>query len=149
MALNNLIIKNLLNQESGNVIFIPKYSKVSITKSVVSLLNTRNGDILVGVDDERKIVGLDDIESKTKEIMSFLQNAIVPNPPLTVSVCHYNRKNLLLISVWEGAQKPYSYDKAIYVKIGDSVVKATPSDLMNLIKQQNIMEKMRMSFCSI
>lgn len=140
MILNNLIIKNLLNQESGNVIFIPKYSKVSITKSVVSLLNTRNGDILVGVDEERNIVGLDDIESKTKEIMSFLQNAIVPNPPLTVSVCHYNRKNLLLISVWEGAQKPYSYDKAIYVKIGDSVVKATPSDLMNLIKQRKSSE---------
>lgn len=140
MTLNNLIIKNLLNQESGNVIFIPKYSKMLIAQSVVSLLNTKNGDILIGVDDERKVIGLDDIEQYAQEIMDFLQNAIVPNPPLTVSVCHYNRKDILLISVWEGAQKPYSFDKKIFVRIGDSSVVATPSDLVNLIRQRKSSE---------
>ena len=140
MTMNDLIIKNLLNQQSGSVVFVPKYSRVLIAKSVVSLLNTKNGDILVGVDDERKVIGLDDIESKTKEIISYLQNAIVPNPPLTVSVCHYNRKDILLISVWEGAQKPYSYDKKIYVRIGDSAEIATPKELVNLVKQRQSSE---------
>ena len=49
MMLSNIIIKNLLHQESDNVILIPIYSKLAITEAVVSLLNTRNGDILVGI----------------------------------------------------------------------------------------------------
>ena len=140
MTLNNLIIKNLLNQESDSVIFVPEYSKTAIAKAVVSLLNTRNGDILIGVDDAKKVIGVDDAESKAQELINFLQVVIVPNPPLTVSVSYYNKKYILLISVWEGAQKPYSYDKAIYVRIGDSAVKATPSDLINLIKQRKSSE---------
>lgn len=140
MTLNNLIIKNLLNQEAGSVIFVPEYSKTAIAKAVVSLLNTRNGDILIGVDDTKKVTGIDDAETKAQEIMNFLQTVIVPNPPLTVSVSYYNKKYILLISVWEGAQKPYSYNKAIYVRMGDSAVKATPSDLINLIKQRKSSE---------
>lgn len=140
MTLNNLIIKNLLNQGSASVIFIPKYSKRLIAQSVVSLLNTKNGDILIGVDDKRRVVGLDDIEQNAQEILDFLQNVIVPNPPLTVSVCHYNKKDILLISVWEGAQKPYSFDKKIFVRIGDSSIIATPSDLANLIRQRKSSE---------
>lgn len=140
MMLSNIIIKNLLHQESDNVILIPIYSKLAITEAVVSLLNTRNGDILVGIDDEKKVVGLPNAEQKVKEIMSFLQEQVVPNAPFTLSVCNYNKKDILLISVWEGAQKPYSYNKKIYVRVGNSAVVATAADLMNLIKQRKSSE---------
>ena len=133
MMLSNIIIKNLLHQESDNVILIPIYSKLAITEAVVSLLNTRNGDILVGIDDEKKVVGLPNAEQKVKEIMSFLQEQVVPNAPFTLSVCNYNKKDILLISVWEGAQKPYSYNKKIYVRVGNSAVVATAAKIPKII----------------
>ena len=140
MVLNNIIIKNLLHQESNSVILIPKYSKIAIAEAVVSLLNTMNGDILVGITNDKKVVGLANAEQKAIEIMNFLQEQVVPNAPFTLSVCNYNKKELILISVWEGAQKPYSYNKKIFVRLGDSTVVATSSDLMNLIKQRKSSE---------
>ena len=73
MVLNNIIIKNLLHQESNSVILIPKYSKIAIAEAVVSLLNTMNGDILVGITNDKKVVGLANAEQNAIEIMNFLQ----------------------------------------------------------------------------
>lgn len=136
MMLNNIIIKNLLHQESNSVILISEYSKTVIAEAVVSLLNTGNGDILVGIDNNKKIVGITEAELKAKEIMHFLQEQVVPDAPFTLSVCNYNKKDIILISVWEGAQKPYSYNKKIFVRLEEKTVVASPTDLMNLIKQR-------------
>ena len=136
MILNNLIIKNLLHQKSNSTILIPEYSKELIAQAAVSLLNTQNGDILVGVMKDRRVIGIADVEQKRQEIQNYLQERIVPNPPLTVTVCNYDKKGILLISVWEGAQKPYSYKKNIYVKLSDSIIKASVSDLLNLIRER-------------
>ena len=111
MVLNNIIIKNLLHQETEKVVFVPECLEDIIAKDVVSLLNTRNGDVLVGVNEAGKILGVVDVESKAKEIIAYLQENIIPDPPFTVSICKYDKKDIILISVWEGAQKPYSFDK--------------------------------------
>ncbi len=136
MMLNNIIIKNLLHQESEKVVFVPECLEDIIAKDVVSLLNTRNGDVLVGVNEAGKILGVVDVESKAKEIIAYLQENIIPDPPFTVSICKYDKKDIILISVWEGAQKPYSFEKKIFVRLGDKAMIATSSDLINLINQR-------------
>ena len=70
MILNNLIIKNLLHQKSNSTILIPEYSKELIAQAAVSLLNTQNGDILVGVMKDRRVIGIADVEQKRQELQN-------------------------------------------------------------------------------
>ena len=140
MLLNNIVIKNLLRKESESVIFVSECLKDVIAKNVVSLLNSRNGDVLVGVNEVGKVLGVVDAEYQAEVIADYLQKHIIPDPPFTISVCQYDKKDIILISVWEGAQKPYSYDKKIFVRLGDSAIVATSSDLINLINQRKSSE---------
>ena len=52
-------------------------------------------------------------------LLNKLLSEIAPSAPFDVQLVEYNGKNILMIRVWEGSQKPYSYKGTIYQKIGN------------------------------
>ena len=115
---NTFIIDNLLRQNESEVLeFKVKLSVDLIAKHVTSMLNNRGGDIIIGIGDDKQIVGIENTVDVSK-LLTKLMSEITPAAPVDVQIIEYNGKNLLLIRVWEGSQKPYSYKGTIYQKIG-------------------------------
>ncbi|MBP5422050.1 MAG: putative DNA binding domain-containing protein, partial [Paludibacteraceae bacterium] len=116
---NTFVIDNLLRQNESDVLeFKEKYSPEVIAKNVTAMLNNRGGDILVGITDDKQVIGID----KGVDIGKFLSkllSKITPSAPIDVQLVDYDGKNILMIRVWEGSQKPYSYKGTIFQKIGN------------------------------
>ena len=119
---NTFIIDNLLRQnESESLEFRVSMTKDSIAKMVTAMLNTHGGDILVGVNDNKEVVGLKS-RTNASRLLNDLTSDIQPSAPIDIQSVVYQEKNLLLIRVWEGTQKPYSYKGVIYQKKGQGAV---------------------------
>lgn len=116
---NTFVIDNLLRRNESDVLeFKEKYSPEVIAKNVTAMLNNRGGDILVGITDDKRVVGIDNGVDIGK-LLNKLLSEIAPSAPIDVQLVEYNGKNILMIRVWEGSQKPYSYKGTIYQKIGN------------------------------
>ena len=114
------IIDNLLRQEKNERLdFLPKATEDMLAKTITAMLNNRGGDIVIGVDDHKRILGVS--EGDISGLSKALANRIRPSAPIDIHSIDYNGTNILLISVWEGAQKPYHCDGKIYQKLGDEI----------------------------
>ncbi len=115
---NAFIIENLLRQNESDVLeFKVSISPDNIAKIITAMLNNRGGDILVGVADNKQVVGINK-KIDTNGLLNKLMSEITPAAPIDVRCIDYQGKKVLLIRVWEGSQKPYSYKGSIYQKIG-------------------------------
>lgn len=115
---NTFIIDNLLRQNESDVLeFKLRLSTDLIAKHVTAMLNNQGGDIIVGIGDNKQILGLENAIDVSK-LLNKLMSEISPSAPVDVQEVTYSGKKLLLIRVWEGSQKPYSYKGTIYQKIG-------------------------------
>ena len=117
---NTYIIDNLLRQnKSDSLEFRKSMTKDSIAKAVTIMMNAHGGDILVGVDANKNVVGLKS-QVSIGRLLNDLTFDIQPAAPIDIQSIVYQEKNLLLIRVWEGTQKPYSYKGIIYQREGQN-----------------------------
>ena len=129
------IIDNLLRQEKNERLdFLPKATEDMLAKTITAMLNNRGGDIVIGVDDNKRILGVS--EGDISGLSKALANRIRPSAPIDIHSIDYNGTNILLISVWEGAQKPYHCDGKIYQKLGDEIVVASPESIGNMLLER-------------
>lgn len=137
MENNSFIIENLLLQNQSNrVIFSTSISKEEIAMDITALINSQGGDLLLGVDREKNIVGIESIKTFTSTIQEFLFSNILPIAPIFIKVITYQNKDLLLISVWEGAKKPYSFNRQIYTRIDNETRNSSAEDIVHLISSR-------------
>jgi len=69
-------LKNLLTAESTHVDFkvsLEKSKPKSWLKTVVAFANGIGGSLLFGIDDERNIIGLDDIQGDSEKISNLIR----------------------------------------------------------------------------
>lgn len=126
------IIDNLLRQEeSDRLEFKLNVTKEALAKNVTAMLNGSGGDIVIGVDENKCVKGVsDDIINGLNETLT---TKIHPSAPIDVHSIDYDGKNILLISVWEGAQKPYHCDGKIYHKVNDEIKVASSENLSDML----------------
>ena len=78
-----------------------------IARSIAAFANTSGGHILIGVDDDRRIVGI----SSEKEMLEIIDDAlkihIEPMPSLDVHVEEYKRRMVLIVTIPESPDKPH------------------------------------------
>lgn len=134
---NSFIIENLLQQKEGvRLEFKAKPNIDAIAKSITSFINTQGGDLIVGVDDGKNIVGVENAYIQSVRIKNSLVGFIKPTAPISVDVIKYKKNDVILISVWEGAKKPYQYKGIIYNRIGQTTKTTSPDKLTNLISER-------------
>lgn len=134
---NSFIIENLLEQKEGvRLEFKAQPNIDSIARSITAFINTHGGDLIVGIDDNKKVLGIKQAQQQAIMIQNALIELIKPNAPISVQVIGYKKKEVVLISVWEGAKKPYQYKGVIYDRNGQSTRKTSPKTLNNLISQR-------------
>lgn len=142
MNSNFAIIQNLLDKkESERLQFFSEYNPKSISKCIVAMANSSGGDILVGISDDGKIVGVKLAEDIIQHFESDIKNVIVPEVALYADVFSKQNLQVILISVWEGSKKPYLFDNNIYVLRGGIIKIASPRDLNSLLNQRIVSDR--------
>jgi ATP-dependent DNA helicase RecG len=137
MGNNDLIIKNLLQQsKSERLEFSVTTSLDNMAKTITAFINTKGGDLLLGVDDNKKVLGLPNVQQLVADIQIDLAKKIVPTAPISIHVLTYEGKPLILISVWEGANKPYSYKLNFYYRNGARTVKSDSKNIEAMISDR-------------
>lgn len=110
---------------------VPKNDQ--IIKTIIGFCNQKGGRLILGVEDDRTIVGLPEeqisnlLESLDKSIYEACYPPIIP----LISTQVFGDKIVLIVAVSSGMNKPYfrkseGMEKGTYVRIGRSTVQATP-----------------------
>jgi predicted HTH transcriptional regulator len=107
----------------------------SLSAELVAFSNASGGNIIVGVCDNREITGLNDIEiNSLNQLISNVasQNVHPPIYPIT-EIKIVDQKKLVIITVQEGMNKPYSTSSGFYyTKVGADKRKISREELKRL-----------------
>ena len=109
----------------------------SICKEIVAFLNTNGGDIIIGVDDSGKVVGINNIDETSKKISDMITDQIEPNPQAIISseIRYDEGKMILVVHVQKGVrplycQKKYGFSSAgCVMRIGTTCKNMTPEQI--------------------
>ncbi len=139
----NLIRQLVLKGENERLEFNLKANHPEkIIREIVAFANTKGGYLMVGVSDDRKIVGLKYPEEARYEIDRALQRYCKPAlsfSPVTVSTPD-NRK-LLIYKIPKSETLPHfiensAGERKAYFRIGENSIQASP-ELCTILRQSN------------
>jgi ATP-dependent DNA helicase RecG len=134
---DSFIIKNLLEQPKGERFDLNATVDYDVISQVItSFINTKGGDLLIGINDDKTVSDIDINDDTCRELVDFLIHHIKPTAPILANVLSYKKKNVILVSVWEGADKPYSFRDHIYVRQGTQTKISSDKLTVALLNQQ-------------
>ncbi len=135
------LLKTLIKQgESEQLEFKEMVHKEDIAKALCAFLNADGGIVLIGIQNDGKVIGVIDSDKHETEIKNYLLKSIIPEAPITVSTETIDNKNVILAKVWNGSKPPYVFNGTIYFRKGSQTVKATPNDISKLILERQKIE---------
>ena len=136
------LLKKLLKQgESEQLEFLEVVRKDSIARNLCALLNGVGGRVVVGVSDEGKVIGINQVSLHKEEMELYLLDSIVPDAPVTVSIESIEAKKILIFKVWGGSKQPYIFDGNIYYRNQSKTQKATSKEISELIHGRQLSEQ--------
>ncbi|NTU57788.1 MAG: ATP-binding protein [Chlorobiaceae bacterium] len=83
------------------------HSAPKIARSIVAFANTSGGVILIGVDDDSRIVGIQSEKETLQVIDEALKLHIDPQPQVEICVEEYKRRMVLLVEIPESPDRPH------------------------------------------
>lgn len=97
-------------------------------KSVSAFANGIGGTLLFGVNDNRAVVGLEDVQAKAETISRLIKERITPLPHFVLTPLRENGKDVLTLTVAAGRATPYYYKAdgimEAYIRVGNESVTA-------------------------
>ncbi|PKP61040.1 MAG: histidine kinase [Candidatus Altiarchaeales archaeon HGW-Altiarchaeales-1] len=128
------------NGESSTVEFKETLTyKLPLEKEIVAFLNLRGGKILIGVSDDKDIVGIDEKELKDIEekIMNKCRSVVKPEIIPIYETVFVDGKYVVVLEV-RGIDKPYYVfkddRKTYYIRVGTTEREATREELKRLFQ---------------
>ncbi|MCX7879459.1 MAG: ATP-binding protein [Ignavibacteria bacterium] len=110
-------------------------SPEKIAREICAFANTKGGVIIIGIDDDRKVVGIDSEKSEIGIIETACQfNIDPPITPRSIEIFNYNKKDVLIIEIEESKNKPHTIEgfddkgrkhRYAYIRIGEKSVLAS------------------------
>jgi len=112
-------------------------SKVrELAQEICAFANAAGGVLLIGVDDQNNIQGANIDNVKRSAIQNSIGD-ISPALYCSITIIHVDGKQIGVIEVPSGANKPYVLSGAIYVRIGPNSQKLTSAEEMRDFFQQS------------
>ena len=99
-------------------------------KTVSAFSNYNSGKIIFGIDDNGKIIGLENIEELCLDLENKINDNINPKPDF--KFIKDNKKNIITLIVKEGLNKPYLYKGKAYKRNDTSTVEVDKVELNRL-----------------
>ena len=119
-------------------------SNQSIAKTVISFSNTAGGKLIIGVDDQGNVTGINpevDILDLQDRIASIIYDHCYPNVLPDIYTSTMDGKVLLVVEVYRGNLLPYylkkqGKNKGVYIRIGATNRKASYENIIELERQR-------------
>ena len=114
-----------------------------IRKTVIAFANTDGGKLIVGVDDDGTVVGLDNPHDDMLKITNSLRDSIRPDVMVFISMIidFINDKQVIVIEVERGTSCPYYLGNkgvrpgGVFIRQGVSTVPASESAILKMIRE--------------
>jgi len=100
-------------------------------KTVSAFANYNGGTIIFGVDDNGKVVGLENLDQQRLDIENRINDSIKPKPDYSIST--NNSEKTISLDVKIGTYKPYLYRAKAYKRNDTSTVEVDEIELTRLI----------------
>ena len=121
----------ILTGEGYNIEFKQSLDK-SFIEEVCAFANASGGYILMGISDEGKQIGVETSNRSRSKIQDIL-NRLEPRLKISVEV----KKNIIVIQVPEGEEKPYGCPKGFFIRIGANSQKMTRNEIISFFKKED------------
>ncbi len=112
----------------------------SIAKELVAFSNTQGGVLLIGVEDNGEVSGIDlDVDATEEWVANIARENVIPPivPKIEKSIFH--GKNIIKIDIGKGRDKPYQTNKHQFlIRVGSTNRTATQAELMRLFQQSGV-----------
>lgn len=114
-----------------------------LNKEVIAFANTNGGEIYIGLDDNGKPCGLNNINDVELQCVNHITNTIKPDVSMFVKYekIVIDGQDVLKIIVNKGSMSPYYIagkgirPEGVYVRMGTASVPATGTTIVNMIKE--------------
>ena len=112
-----------------------------IKKTIIAFANTDGGELLIGVDDDGTVLGVDDPDDVMLKVINSARDTIKPDVTtfLRVESRTIQGKSIISVSVQKGTACPYYLGakgirpEGVFVRQGASTVPATESAILKMI----------------
>src|SRR5882724_1642158 len=123
-------IEFLIKEGEGlTVEFRAKYTSRA-DQDLVAFANTKGGKVLLGVNDDNKVVGFKLTNETRAQIMSLARNC---HPSIPISIKQVGP--IAVIDVPEGDEKPYSCSDGFYRRLDTSSQKMSQSEIKTFFRE--------------
>ena len=140
MNLNDLILKG----ESKTLEFkLNLPTNKNIARSIIAFSNTSGGKLIIGIDDDKNIVGINEenIFELQDKVSSIIYDSCSPNIIPEIYTLNVESKLLLVIEVFRGNLLPYylkseGKNEGTYIRVGATNRKAEYENILELERQK-------------
>lgn len=110
----------------------------SVLRAICGLLNQQGGTVVWGVKSNGETTGVKDPESRAADLTAVVSSEISPIPLFSVSVESMGRQEVIVVSVPQGAKKPYSLHQAIWVHVGTQTMRASGDATASIVRESAV-----------
>jgi len=109
-----------------------------IGHTICAFANTLGGNILVGISDKQKIIGLDVGKNTLENLANWIKQNTDPQIYPEIKVYKLNRKNIIKISVKQSIEKPAFFKTHAFQRVGKTNQRISAGKIRELAKQEKI-----------
>lgn len=120
-------IQSLLQRSEGKTLEFKQdlSSPKPLMKTLVAFANTAGGLLVVGIDDDRKIVGIEHPLDAEERLCNMVSDAISPRLVPNIELMTTDGKTILVVEVFVSGSRPHrikseGYEQGVYVRLGSS-----------------------------
>lgn len=137
--LNKSKLKSLISKGETDVLEFKKSFGQEVIVSLSAFANTKGGSVLIGVDDDGKIIGVNIAEETIQNWINEIKQKTDPCIVSDADVIVVNKKSVVVFSVKEFPVKPVSVQGRYYKRVSNSNHKLTLNEIYDLyIKAFNL-----------
>jgi len=123
-------MKDLIKYPESQAIEYKLFWRDEYLKIICAFANTEGGELVIGVDDNRKIVGIMNAKKLLEDLPNKIRNKLGITPLVTVE--KKGKKEIIFIKV-SPSSVPVSYNGKYYVRSGSTTQELKGSELIHLL----------------
>ncbi len=121
----------ILQEGEGYLIEFKEKVDKSLSKEITAFANASGGRIFIGVNDNNELIGIS-ITNKIKSNIQDIAQNIQPTPEIKLAAY----KNILIVEIEEGKNKPYQTSEGFFIRMGANSQKMQRDQIVEFLQYE-------------
>jgi hypothetical protein len=137
---DEITVRSAIEQGECSTVEFKKIARESkaICKEIAAFATSQGGMLLIGVADNRKIIGLTDAEVVRDKVERWIYEHIMPTPTVDIRVINLNEGQLVAVETANGTAPFYMSHDISYIRIATSSQPLKPEQIIDLVRGRPI-----------